>query len=136
MDSKLFAQLAMTFAIAILGGWLGHYFSARRDLTNERRKLRITYLLEAYRKFESASQRTRDHEQHWSALESATADIQLLGSPHQVRLARRGRDEMGQDSTASTVELLTDLRESLRAELKLEPVSEGILFIRFTGKAD
>ena len=44
MDWKLFAQLAMTFAVAILGGWLGHYFSARRDLTNERRKLRITYL--------------------------------------------------------------------------------------------
>ena len=35
MDWKLFAQLAMTFAVAIVGGWLGHYFSARRDLTNE-----------------------------------------------------------------------------------------------------
>jgi hypothetical protein len=45
MDWKLFAQLAVTLTVAVLGGWLGHYLSIRRDLAAERRKLRVSYLL-------------------------------------------------------------------------------------------
>jgi hypothetical protein len=55
MDWKLFSQLVVTFMVAALGWWAGHFLSSRRDLANERRKLRVTYLLEAYRKLESAA---------------------------------------------------------------------------------
>jgi hypothetical protein len=79
MDWKLFAQLAGTIVVAVLAGWFGHYLSARRDVANERRKLRISYLLEAYTKLEGASNRD-DLKSHWSQFESAIADIQLLGS--------------------------------------------------------
>jgi hypothetical protein len=130
MDWKLFAQLAVTLIVAVLGGWAGHYLSMRRDLAAERRKLRVTYLLEAYRRLEGASNRD-DAKRCWPELESAIADIQLLGSPGQVALARRFAIEMASDSAASLDGLIFDLRQSLRTELELEPVKENVIYLRF-----
>jgi hypothetical protein len=130
MDGKLFAQLMATFLVAALGWWAAHYLSSRRDLANERRKLRISYLLEAYRKLEGASNR-EDLRQHWASFESAIADIQLLGSAHQVSLARQFAAEMAKNRTAPLDELIFDLRQSLRSELELEPVSEAVTYLRF-----
>jgi len=131
MDWKLFAQLAVTLIVAVLGGWAGHYLSMRRDLANERRKLRVAYLLEAYRRLEGASNRN-NAKRCWPELESAIADIQLLGSPSQVALARRFAIEIASDNTASLDELIFDLRQTLRSELELEPVSEKVIYLRFS----
>jgi hypothetical protein len=68
MDRKLFAQLTVTFIVALFGGWAGHYLSMRRDLTGERRKLRVSYLLEAYRRLEGAANRD-DPNEHQPDLE-------------------------------------------------------------------
>ena len=135
MDWRLFSQLAMTFVVAIFGGWLGHLLSARRDLANERRKLRIQYLVEAYKRLEGSSDRVADQERYWPDLESAIADIQLLGTPRQVLLAKQFADDMGQKNVASTDSLIFDLRQSLRSELKIPPVSDRIILLRFTSKA-
>lgn len=130
MDWKLFAQLAVTVIVALAGGWFGHSLSARRDLLNERRKLRITYLLEAYRRLEDAGNRS-DPLRSWPQLESAIADIQLLGSPAQVGLARRFAHNMAHDHTASLDEIINDLRQSLRKELQLPFVEESVVYFRF-----
>lgn len=132
MDWTLFAQLLVTVMVALLGGWLGHRFAARRDLLNERRKLRVTYLLEAYRKLEDAGNRD-DPARQWPLFESAIADIQLLGSPKQVELARRFALEMAQNRTALLDPLVNDLRCSLREELELPEVRETVVYLRFGG---
>jgi len=132
MDWKLFAQLCVTVLVAISAGWLGHHLAARRDLLNERRKLRVAYLLEAYRKLEKAGNRT-DPETAWPLLESAIADIQLLGSPHQVDLARQFALEMAQQHTALLDPLVNDLRDTLRSELELQRVRETVTYLRFGG---
>jgi hypothetical protein len=129
MDWKLFLQLTVTLAIAVVGGWLGHHFSARRDLANERRRLRVSYLLEAYRRLEGAS--NRNVSTFWPELESAIADIQLLGSPYQVSLARQFAKEIAAERNASLDELIFDLRQSLRSELELEPVVSQIVYLRY-----
>ncbi len=113
VDWQLFAQLGVTVLVALAGGWLGHSLSARRDLLNERRKLRVTYLLEAYRRLEDASNR-EDPSRSWPRFESAIADIRLLGSPKQVHLARGFAREMAADHTASLDAMINDLRRSLR----------------------
>ncbi len=63
---------------------------------------------------------------------SAIADIQLLGSLRQVSLARQFAFEIATKRTSSLDDLLFDLRQSLRAELELDAVSEKIIFLRFT----
>jgi hypothetical protein len=133
LDWKLFVQLAVTVAVALAGGWLGHQLAARRDLLNERRKLRVAYLLEAYRRLEDAGNRS-DPTRSWPKFESAVADIQFLGSPTQVQLARRFAIDMAQRRTASLDGLIFDLRQSLREELQLPPVEEGVVYLRFNGQ--
>ncbi len=39
--------------------------------------------------------------------------------------------EIAQRNTASLDALILDLRQSLRAELQLEPVTDGVVFMRF-----
>ena len=132
MDWNLFAQLLVTVLVAIAGGWLGHRLAARRDLLNERRKMRVAYLLEAYRKLEGAGHRG-DPETVWPLLESAIADIQLLGSPQQADLARQFAIDMAQNHTAPLDPLVNDLRDSLREELELSAVRENVTYLRFGG---
>ena len=132
MDWKLFAQLLVTFFVAALGWWIGHHFSARRDLANERRKLRISYLLEAYRRLEGASNR-KDYRSYWASTLVGDSRHQLLGSV-QVSLAQEFSAVMADHSTGSLDELILDLRQSLRTELELEPVAEKIIYLRFVDR--
>lgn len=132
MDWKLFAQLLVTLVVALASGWLGHGLAARRDLVNERRKLRVAYLLEAYRKLEDAGNRS-DAAVTWPKFESAIADIQLLGSLEQVRLARTFALDMAQHHTASLDPLIHDLRHSLRRELELPATKENVVYLRIAG---
>lgn len=132
MDWKFFLQLIATFLVAAFGWWAAHWFTSRRDLNNERRKIVVQLLLEAYRKLENASNR---NETPWGDIESAIADIQLLGSLRQATLAMEFATLMGENRTASMDTLLLELRDSLRLELKLPPISnKKIIFFRFVKK--
>ena len=97
---------------------------------NERRKLLVSYLVEAYRKLESASNRD-NHKEVLPLFESAIADIQLLGSVRQVAMARQFALDMAQNRTASLDDLIFDLRQSLRRELELDPVEAKVVYLRF-----
>jgi len=132
MDWKFFLQLIVAFFVAALGWWAAHWFTSRRDLNNERRKIVVQLLLEAYRKLENASNR---EETPWSDFETAIADIQLLGSLRQATLAMEFATSMGKNKTAPLDPLLLELRDSLRSELKLPPISnKKIIFFRYVQK--
>jgi hypothetical protein len=105
--------------------------TAKRDLANKRRELRVRYLIDAYRQLESAGNRSEPSSK-WSELESAIADIQLFGTPNQVEMAQRFADEFAESRTASLDELLFGLRDTLRAELQLEKVESQIKYLRIT----
>ena len=132
MDWKLFAQLLVMFIVSALGWWIVHTLSARRDVANERRKLLVSYLLEVYRNLEKAVRRSDS--KAYAQLESAIADIQLLGSPSQVKMASEIATSLVANSEASINELLFDLRDSLRSELHLESVKDKIIFFRIGKK--
>jgi hypothetical protein len=127
MDWKFFLQLVVTFLVAALGWWAAHAFTSRRDITNERRKVIVQLLLEAYRKLEDASNR-EDIKANWCEIESAIADIQLLGSKHQVSLAFEFSKSMAKARSASLDPLLCELRDSLRSELQLDPDHRKSIF--------
>jgi hypothetical protein len=78
---------AASIIVVILGWYVAHYLTRKRDQANKRRDPRIQYLIEAYRNLEFASNRplTADLAPY---LEKAVADIQLFGTPEQVYLAQ------------------------------------------------
>jgi hypothetical protein len=130
MNYELVLTLSTSAIIALFGWFIAHGFTSSRNLDNKRRELRTNYLLEAYRKLERSAEHKNPAES-WSDMESAIADIQLLGSIEQVTLAKQFISEMVNNGKAKTQELLAELRASLRKELKLAPFNEEILHLRF-----
>lgn len=127
-------QLLTPLAAAIVGGFVVHGLTVRRDRSNKRRDQRIGYLIEAYRRLESCAQRHGPF--NAVKLESAVADIQLFGSPRQVQLVQEFADEFAAQRGASLNALLRDLRCDLREELKLESVPGRILHLRIKNDED
>lgn len=118
--------------LAIIASWpIVHYFNLRREIAAEKRKLRVTYLLEAYRRLEDAGNRPlQKGGRHSHDIETAIADIQLLGTPEQVKLAQAFAIEFAESRTGSFDPILQSLRRSLRSELELEPVDDILKFLR------
>jgi hypothetical protein len=129
MNINLLIPLLITTIVGILGWIVAHRLTAKRDLANKRRELRVKYLIDAYRQLEGAGNRIESSSK-WTELESAIADIQLLGTPEQVEMAKRFAEEFAENRVASLDNLLFDLRETLRAELQLEPVKSKIKYLR------
>ena len=128
---KTLPSLKLKFFVFLGGGGGGVPFFKRRDVENDRRKLRTEYLLEAYRRLQNASHRGGNEKAYYDDLESAISDIQLLGTPRQAMLAAKFAQDMARERIAYLDDLLLDLRNSLRDELKLEPLSENSRVLRF-----
>jgi hypothetical protein len=116
--------------LAFLGSLLAYVTTIRRDRVAKRRDLRTQYLLEAYRRLEGAGNRAEPSTDAVKALESAVADIQLLGSVEQAVIARAFALEFAKNGTAPLDPLLESLRSDLRKELSLPAVKEGIVYLR------
>jgi hypothetical protein len=122
----------VTLALTILGGViaaalaavLAHRFTSRRDQANRRSDLRIEYLLTAYRAISDAISRNhyRDSPDARS-LERGLSDIQLLGSAEQAAMASEVIRAVTSKGETEPDELLKSLRDDLREELDIEPLS-------------
>jgi hypothetical protein len=130
MNWGLLFPLLVTTVIAVAGWWVAHSTATKRDQANKRRDLRIQYLIDAYRRLESVSNRDENSPEWAQGLESAIADIQLFGSAGQVALAKKFATDMAGKSQASADDLLNDLRRDLREELNLESVPSDVKFLR------
>jgi len=131
MNTNLLIPLLITSGVTIFGWFIIHVLISNRDRINKQRDLKINYLIEAWRKLESASNReNKITSEQESDIESAIADIQLFGSKKQIVLARKFVEEFVKNKTAELNELLHELRQDLRKEINLEETTEKISHIR------
>ncbi|MDI1273094.1 hypothetical protein [Polaromonas sp.] len=130
MDWRLAISLLVPEAVVVAGWFVVHRFNSAKDFAARRRELIVGYLIDAYRKLEKSADPIEPQES-WKDMESAIADIQLFGSGEQVNLAQQFAREIAQRQTAFATTLLEELRRSLRSELKLAPVAEPIIHLRF-----
>jgi hypothetical protein len=127
------ASMVITVLLALLGWYIGYWTTVRRDRLAKKRDLRIQYLIDAYRRLESAANRTNASLEE---LESSVADIQLFGSAEQIRLVREFAAKFAADGGAGLTDLLESLRADLRKELDLGVSPARIVHLRITpGKA-
>lgn len=102
------------------------YLSARDlrklDRENKKREIRLQFLIDAYRKIESSSNRAPlEFESMYACnIESAISDIQLFGSRKQVEFAQQVSDTLAKTGYVKYDDLLNELRRDLREELSLE----------------
>ena len=127
----LFPLLITTF-VAIVGWYVAHHQSVIRDRKNKQRDVQVQYLIEAYRRLESAGSRSaREMDRYGHDFESAIADIQLFGTVDQARMAKDLVTAIAEKRPdASTGPLLLSLRDDLRRELNLDHVKEEPVHFR------
>ncbi|MES2297501.1 MAG: hypothetical protein V4582_10685 [Pseudomonadota bacterium] len=123
---------ALAALVAVIGLGISHALTSKRDLNGEKRKIRTNFMIEAYRKLENGSCRGPGQEKYSEQFHAAIADVQLLGSPPQVEIARIIAVALGNGSGSpiSINELLNALRVELRSELNLSSVSSEIVILR------
>jgi hypothetical protein len=128
-------QVFISAFVAVIVVALTHLFTSHRDRENKRREQRINYLVSVFRSLAKANNHPRLHEVA-DDLEQAIADIQLFGTPEQVRLAQQFATDLGTKQVAEMNSLLMDLRDSLRAELGRLPLTGRIVWLRIQRKED
>jgi len=134
MNWQLLIPLLTTTVVAIAGWLAGHALNVRRDRRNKRREIRVQYLIEAYGHLESGTCRGAIHGTEFAApFESAIADIQLLGTKDQARMAKELAGAIAaKHEDVSAGPLLMSLRDALRGELDLRPINEEPVHFRLT----
>ena len=115
--------------LVILGWGVTYFLALKKSARDKRREVTTEYLIKAWRTLESASNRSDNS--HKAKLETAIADIQLLGTQKQIELAQQFADQISQTRSGDALELLIQLREDLRMELKLSPVKRNLKILRF-----
>jgi hypothetical protein len=124
--------LLIPTVVAIVSWFVGSWLSVRRDRANKRRDLRVQYLIEAYRRLATATERKETNAEYFADLDSAIVDVQLFGSAHQIAAAQKFAKQLAEHRMAQLSELLASLRDDLREELKLERVEGSIGVLRPT----
>lgn len=128
-----FVQIVVSALVALVVVALTHLFTIRRETAGRRREQRIGYLVAAYRGLSKAN----NHPRLWEVaddLEQAISDIQLFGTPQQIRLAQHFGEELGKTQAAELDPLLTELRNSLRKELGQKAVPGRVLWLKVERK--
>lgn len=118
--------------VAVAGWFAAHQFNVHRDRQNKRRDMRIQFLLDAYRRLESAANRHGMTVEQKLEFESAVADIQLLGTKKQVAATVAFLRQHASGSGANIDSVLRLLRKDLREELGLTGEVEYARIFRFT----
>ena len=128
-------ELLIGSLVVVLGWFIFHYFSQKRDSKNKRKQVVLDFLIASYRTLTiDISDRSLDNQETQYKFETLLADIQLFGSLTQVELARTIAIEMRNKNIANLDMLIIDLRENLRKELNLEKVRGYTEYMRFRNK--
>ncbi len=138
LNWSLMVSILIPSAVTILGWFYANSLAAERDRTNKLRDIKITYLIDAYRKMANAAQRKDTIKSYHRDIESVVSDIQLFGSPEQVNILLAALAETNKKMKDSSIRLdmdgiLNSLRGTLRAEIQLEQLDGNVRWFRFDG---
>jgi len=123
------AQVLVPAAVALIVVALTHLFTSARDRANKRREQRISYLVGVFRALCKANNHPRLHEVA-DEVEQSVADIQLFGTPEQIKLVQQFATDLGTKKFAEMNALLASLRDNLREELGSARADGGVIWLR------
>ena len=121
----------------MLGGLVvalaNHFFTRKREAARQKNEVRVSYLIESWKRIERASNIDGASPERkyklYDELEDALASIALLGNDQEVSLAADLGYKLSEGRGADSTKLLHALRNSRRNELDLESFGKKQLFI-------
>ena len=123
--NELSIAIVSVLAGSVAGGIIGYFISSMLSFKEKRRELILAYLIEAYKALENAAHRDVGEE-----LEKAIGTIQLFGTVEQIELAKKFARNLAEHKNADYNDLIYDLRNSLRRELKLGKYEGNVTHLR------
>lgn len=132
---KLFWTISVPSLIAIASWLVLSITQENRDRANKLRDIKTQFLIETFKKLANAANRTPTvHSKYFEDIESSLADIQLFGTPEQVKLVVNGIKAYKSNGKKIALDaILFSLRNELRKELKLNKVSDSVYWLRIEG---
>lgn len=127
-----YLKILVTVVLAVTGWLIGHWYTAKRDTANKRRELVVSYLVTAYRVLANDISNREPTQKSNRALEDVLSDIQLFGSEEQVTLARQLATDVASGKGFDLNPLINSLRDDLRCELNLSPVTGNTVWFRWS----
>lgn len=131
MNWTLAATIGIPGALVAAGWFLAHWLTARRELTAKRREARLKALEAAYMRIATSSNRPLSPE-IVEKLETFVSEIQLYGTPLQIELMGHVVEGFKRGEVVSYDAILVDLRNTIRKELRLEPIDGAVWWFRLT----
>jgi hypothetical protein len=129
--------LASTWVKSRLESSIKHEYDRTLDVLRKQRDVRVAYLIDAFRVLTKRANLPKGkHPELAAPIESALADIQLLGTPSQIEAAKRFAQAEARNEVISMDDLLNAFRAELRAELSLPPIEGPIWTLRYEKSAD
>jgi hypothetical protein len=127
-------SILISALIVAIGWFVVSTLNARRDRKNKLREVRIQYLIDAYRNLSDSSQRPLDPSaKYFRQIEAAVSDIQLFGTPSQIEKVKQMVVGYSKTGMGDLDPILNDLRDNLRSELSLKPISDNVTWLRVEG---
>jgi hypothetical protein len=127
-------KIALTFLawISVVIGWVvTDYLTKRRDVESQKRKIRTDYLVNVFRFLATSISNRNPSEEDWRKFEDIIADIQLFGTPEQIRLLKAVTNQIAEKKEFDLDPILNNLRDHLRSDLDLESIDGNIRWIRY-----
>ncbi len=127
-------KIALTFLawMSVVIGWIvTDYLTKRRDVENQKRKIRTDYLVNVFRFLATSVSNRNLSKEDWRKFEDIIADIQLFGTPEQIGLLKEVTNQIAEKKEFDLDPILNDLRDHLRRDLNLESIDGNIRWIRY-----
>jgi len=119
MNLGTLVALLIPTLVAVVSWFVGSWLAAKRDRANKRRDLRVEYLIEAYRRLATATERKETNAEYFADLDSAIVDVQLFGSADHILAAQKFAKQLAEHRMAQLSELLASLRDDPREEVEV-----------------
>lgn len=132
MDWKLMLSLGVPALVVVLGWFFAHWLTARRELASRKREARLKALEAAYMRLATSSNREDVSPESIEKLETFVSEIQLYGTPHHIKLMGEMVESYKRREVVSYDALLASLRDAIRKQLELEPVTGPVWWFRLT----
>jgi hypothetical protein len=128
-----YLKIVITIFLAVIGWIVGYYFTTRKDINQKRRDISIEHLINAYRILAHELTERPLTDERKAKLELIISDIQLFGSPEQVRLAKELVDAIihGEGDKFDLDLLINSLRSDLRRHIGLSRIDGNVRWLRF-----
>lgn len=129
LPTKDIITLSVTILLAV-GGWLiGHWLTARREIEQKKREIRVVHLREAYLKLANLADRGSLPEDIHD-VQDAFNDIQIFGEERQIGLMATFIQELNEGKSPQINELLKELRNEIRQHIGLKSIDDYRWHIR------